>query len=79
MAVRNSKSRVLTDSAFLLFIYIVNASVGGRTCPARSAKAITRQRVTAANLRARIYAAPYDAAKNKKPLTSNEISGFWQG
>ena len=22
---------------------------------------------------------PYDAAKNKKPLTSNEISGFWQG
>ena len=21
----------------------------------------------------------YDAAKNKKPLTSNEISGFWQG
>ena len=27
----------------------------------------------------RIYAAPYDAAKNKKPLTSNEISGFWQG
>ena len=22
---------------------------------------------------------PYNAAKNKKPLTSNEISGFWQG
>ena len=22
---------------------------------------------------------PYKAAKNKKPLTSNEISGFWQG
>ena len=21
----------------------------------------------------------YNAAKNKKPLTSNEISGFWQG
>ena len=27
----------------------------------------------------RINAAPYNAAKNKKPLTSNEISGFWQG
>ena len=25
----------------------------------------------------RIYAAPYNAIK--KPLTSNEISGFWQG
>ena len=22
---------------------------------------------------------PYNATKNKKPLTSNEISGFWQG
>ena len=22
---------------------------------------------------------PYCATKNKKPLTSNEISGFWQG
>ena len=22
---------------------------------------------------------PYNATKYKKPLTSNEISGFWQG
>ena len=46
--------------------------------PARSAKAITRQRVTAANLRA-VYMRPLQRIKNKKPLTSNEISGFWQG
>lgn len=36
---------------FVGYIYSQRIS-RGRTCPARSAKAITRQRVTAANLRA---------------------------
>ena len=65
MAVRNSKSRVLTDSAFLLFIYSQRISREGRTCTARSAKAITRQRVTAANLRA-VYMRPLQRSKKQK-------------
>ena len=50
---------------FFCWLYIVNASVGGRTCPARSAKAITRQRVTAANLRA-VYMRPLQRSKKQK-------------
>ena len=46
-------------------------------------KALARQQITAANLRA-AYMRPLlrnipITTKNKKPLTSNEISGFWQG
>ena len=50
---------------FFCWLYIVNASVGGRTCTARSAKAITCQRVTAANLRA-IYMRSLQRSKKQK-------------
>ena len=41
-------------------------------------KAFARQQVITANPRAG-HARPLQRKKNKKPLTSNEISGFWQG
>ena len=50
---------------FFVGYIIVNASVGGRTCPACSAKAITRRRVTAANLRA-AYMRPLRRSKKQK-------------
>ena len=46
-------------------------------------KALARQQIIAANLRAAyMRLLPRNipiTTKNKKPLTSNEISGFWQG
>ena len=70
---RHSDQRWLSETAkaessrirlFLLVIYSQRIS-RGRTCPARSAKAITRQRVTAANLRA-VYMRPLRRSKKQK-------------